>query len=142
MEQPPHWVTLVLIALATYRLTRLITRDAFPLIAVPRDWIQTKWDPFDDEGWENYARYSDNELRLLVESLRTRGIPRPTQWKRSIAYLVTCPWCVSIWVGAAVSVLSVAPLHLITWTWSPFVWLAASALTGLIAQREKMEDQK
>jgi hypothetical protein len=138
MGQPPHWVTLLLIALATYRLTRFITRDAFPLVAIPRDWIQRKWDPFDDAGWENYALYSGEDRRLLVQGLRSKGIPRPTQWRRSIAYLVTCAWCVSIWVSAGVVAL-VALLMGATlpWQWTPLVWLTASAATGLISQLER-----
>lgn len=142
MGEPPHWVTLLLIALATYRLTRLITRDAFPLIAVPREWIQTKWDPFDDEGWANYARYTGEERRLLVQGLRGKGIPRPTQWRRSIAYLVTCSWCVSIWVSIPVTVAGVIFVHALTWKWAVFTALLASAVTGLISQREKTEDSQ
>jgi len=50
---------------------------------------------------------------------------------------VTCAWCVSVWVGAAVTAAAVLiPPHLLTWGWSPFVWLASSAITGLISQRE------
>lgn len=140
MGEPPHWVTLVLITLATYRLTRFITRDAFPLVAVPRNWLQRKWDPFDDAGWENLPLYTGEARAFLFSELAKKGIPRPSQLKRSIAYLVTCAWCVSIWVGAVVVVLTaVLPLHdpLIHWRWVPLVWLTVSAGTGLISQRER-----
>ncbi len=50
----------------------------------------------------------------------------------ALEYLITCPWCVSIWVGAAT-----APL---LWWWGdhpalliPALALAASQTTGMIA---------
>lgn len=50
----------------------------------------------------------------------------------ALEYLVTCPWCVSIWVGAAT-----APL---LWLWGdtpgvllPALALAASQVTGMLA---------
>lgn len=49
---------------------------------------------------------------------------------RTVAYLITCPWCVSIWVGAVA-----AP---IAWYWGwhpavilPALVLAASQVTGM-----------
>lgn len=135
MGTTPHWVTLLLVAAATFRITRFITRDQFPLVAVPREWIQRKWDPFDAVGWENYPLYSGEDLAYLLQGLKERGIPRPTQFKRSIAYLVTCVWCVSIWVGAGVTLFAVlTPSHWVTWEYAPLVWLTSSAVTGLVSQ--------
>src|SRR5690349_18008028 len=129
MGSTPHWVVLILAALATYRLTRFITRDAFPLVSGPREWIQERWDPFDDEGWDNYYRYDGEERAMLIAGLKQRGIPRPNVMRKSIAYLVTCAWCVSIWVSAGVTVFMVlVPPHPVTWFWVPLVWLSSSAV--------------
>lgn len=135
MGETPHWVTLLLIAAATFRLTRFITRDAFPPMALTREWIQSKWDPFDDKSWENWKLYTGEERALLIKGLRERGVPKPSQLKRSIAYLVTCVWCVSIWVGAGVTLFAVlTPSHWVSWEYAPLVWFTASAVTGLVSR--------
>lgn len=55
-----------------------------------------------------------------------------TRPARAVGYLITCQWCVSIWVGAAV-----APL---AWFWGYLPWLllpalalAASQVTGMLS---------
>jgi hypothetical protein len=57
----------------------------------------------------------------------------------SWAYLVECPWCVSIYVGAAVVVgtsmaFASVPLPVL-------VWLTSSAVTGLIATYESRSEE-
>jgi hypothetical protein len=42
---------LIVISLVTYRVTRLIAADAFPLIARPRDWVIRK---FGEDHWFSY----------------------------------------------------------------------------------------
>ncbi len=41
----------VLVVLVTYRVTRLICADAFPLIAIPREWLIRK---LGDAHWGSY----------------------------------------------------------------------------------------
>lgn len=52
-----------------------------------------------------------------------------------LSYLVTCYWCVSLYVGAVIVVLA-------WWFYGlPYpllVWPVSSAVTGLISQREKI----
>lgn len=75
--------------------------------------------------------------RLAVEDEITSPL-REAVWKRydvsdtKIGYFLTCPWCVSIWVGAGVVVARrVAPA-----AWEPVAAiLAGSAVTGMIASR-------
>lgn len=53
----------------------------------------------------------------------------------ALAYLVTCPWCMSIWIGAALLAgLDLATEHVVPVPL--FLLLTASAVTGLIATVE------
>jgi hypothetical protein len=62
------------------------------------------------------------------EKLLDRFHPDETK----IGYLITCPWCVSIWAGGAVVVArAVAPR---AWDLAAQA-LAFSAVTGLVAER-------
>jgi hypothetical protein len=134
----PHWMTVVLACLATYRVTRFITTDAFPLIARPRRWIDKHWNPFpDQDAWESYVASPPQAQKIVREALHDKyGIrSRPTGLKRSIAYLIGCSWCTSIWVSAGVSAFVMIFIGL-TWPWFLLLWLTASAVTGLVAQRE------
>lgn len=98
---------------AVYRITRVVVAD---VVAEPiRDWAHRRWS----------ARHTEEDDEL-----------------DGIAYLLTCPWCTSIWVG-----LVVAPLGWITagpgaadsvasWIEAALIALTASAVTGNVATRE------
>jgi hypothetical protein len=109
----PVALTYLLICLTTFSLTRLIIKDSFPPIATPRDWILNWFEP--DGEWQ-------------LEHPDTR--PHLGPLGRSLAYLLTCPWCMSIWIGALV-------VYGFTWFVSvplPVVAvIVARAVTGLIA---------
>lgn len=68
----------------------------------------------------------------LTANLRERVLVR-AQGRPMLAYLVTCPWCISIWIAAAwVLLATLAP---------PVAWfagavLAFSAIAGLLAGKE------
>jgi len=137
VEDVPQWLVVILICLATHRVTRFITRDAFPLVASPRRWIEKRWDPFDDATWEKWRGLDRKQRRELVHQVREQGsnIGWPNPVGHSIAYLVTCDWCASIWVSAGLVAVTRWQLH---WDWllAGLVWLTASTITGLIAQWE------
>jgi hypothetical protein len=137
MGVSPHWMTVLLACLATYRITRFITADAFPLVAVPRRWIDKHWNPFpSDDAWDSYKAAPPAAQRIVNERLlEEHGVHRPTGLKRSIAYLVGCAWCTSIWVGAGVTAFVMIFIGL-TWPWYVLLWLTTSAVTGMITQRE------
>lgn len=82
---------LLLVTVATYRLTRLVVFDTFPPVAWLRERITG----------ENPA------VR------RWSGVPN---W---VAKLVSCGWCLSVWVGAGVTGLTALwtdlPLPLLAW---------------------------
>jgi len=131
-------MTVVLVIMATYRITRFITRDQLPLIARPRRWIDKHWNPLPDQNaWESYLESPPEAKKIFLDAIRKNlGIKsRPTGWKRSIAYLIGCAWCTSIWVGAGVSAFVMIFIGM-TWPWFVLLWLTSSAATGLIAQRE------
>jgi hypothetical protein len=109
-------LVVLLYVLATHRLTRLVIRDAVPLVSRPRDWVLDTFGSYDSAG--NLTRG------------RRWGV---LGW--SLAYVFTCDWCMSIWVGYG--------LLLACWLTGvdmPVPWLlplVASSITGLLAEREK-----
>jgi hypothetical protein len=106
-------VVIVLVyALAVARVTRLITEDV--LTERPREAIQ-------DWAWR--CRYG-----RLAPDARADRAPAP-----KIAYLVSCPWCASIYVAALA-----APVAYFwgesPWLFVPALALAFSHVTGLLAK--------
>lgn len=137
MGDMPWWLLTILLCLATHRVTRFITRDAFPLVAGPRRWIDKHWNPFPDQSvWESYKRSPQAAKDIVIKSLADAGVKsRPTGFKRSVAYLLGCDWCTSIWVGAVLTTIVSWQLN-ISILYATLLWLASSSFTGLIAQRE------
>src|SRR5688500_10134512 len=121
----PLWLLLILVVFATHRATRLITRDAFPPLAAPREAFAFRW-----------ARYGDAKTR---EDKRKTESGKPTNaLMASLAYLWECDWCASMYVSAALTYLAwrwteLGGQH---WLVAALLWLSASGLTGPIAQRE------
>jgi Protein of unknown function (DUF1360) len=118
----PIWLTVLLLVLATHRVTRVITRDAIPLVATPRNAFVNRWGrPADAQTRE--------QRRTSFSGKRTNG------FTASLAYLWECDWCASVWVGGVLAVLT--NFHGDNWWWQAgLVAAAASSVTGLIAQRE------
>lgn len=121
----PLWMLVLLIILATHRVTRLITRDALPIIAVPREAFAQRWAGFVDAK-------TKEDKRLSIGGKKTNVV------MKSIAYLWECDWCTSMYVAAGLTYLawrwtSLGDQH---WIIAVLVGLAASTVTGLIAQRE------
>lgn len=117
-------LTILLLFIATHRITRLIVEDKIPLMKWPRDKICDYLDP---QGSEQYKH------SLAAAPGSPWGL-----FGESIAYLLTCPWCMSVWVGAGLTwlVAATSGIHL---PWSTWVLVAASAssITGFLAEREK-----
>lgn len=118
----PLWLLFVIVCLATYRATRLITTDQLPIIALPRESFVQRWG-VPQNAQNPKLSFSGKRTNLLM---------------RSLAYLWECEWCTGMWIGALVVYG--------TWRWTPLgdqpiwvsvlLWLTASGVTGLIAQRE------
>lgn len=77
--------------------------------------------------------------RLVVADQITAGargrIQRRFDVEHGIGYLVGCPWCVSIWVGAP-TVATAAVWGSETWWQAGAALLLASHMTGLAAEWE------
>jgi ribosomal protein L37AE/L43A len=117
-----HWFVFLLAIFATHRVTRLLTRDQMPLIAVPREAFAQRWAVY--EG----AKTAEQRC-ISLNGKRTNIV------MRSLAYLWECDWCMSVWVGAAIAY---GTYHWINaWAWQvALLGATASTITGLIAQRE------
>jgi hypothetical protein len=70
-------LTITLAVLATVRLTRLVVADSLPPLPAFRRWLARRLEVVNDRG----------EPR----------VPEPSLWT-----LVTCPWCISFWIGLVV----------------------------------------
>lgn len=82
---------LVLLAVTSARVTRLLVADAFPPIARARSWVAARGD------WQDY--------------------------------LMSCPWCMGVWVAGALTAVTTA------WYGLPapvLVWGMCAHVAGLI----------
>jgi hypothetical protein len=101
------WLLLLVLSLATFRLTRLAVRDDFPPIAWVRDKIRFYKAVYlgDDEDGEEVFKY------------------------RWWGELITCHWCASAYVALALVELSnifvSIPLPVVTWL---AVWASGAVL--------------
>jgi hypothetical protein len=96
-------------------LTRLITSDSFPLVRLPREWLLEKAieNRIEDASYETVDDATDEHVRTY------RGF-----WYH-LADLVTCPWCVSVWVAGVVTFITV--LVSPTGLSMPWLWFGATA---------------
>jgi hypothetical protein len=102
----------VLLSLTTYRVTRLLVSDKITESVRERValWAEYRW----------------QSKHAVVDA-------DDPEWKSKLAYFITCPWCVSIWVGGflvlAADMVTSVPLPALTWA-------ATSAVTGWLASHE------
>jgi hypothetical protein len=129
-------LTLAVYALAVARATRLVTSDR--ITEAPRRWLSIRL-------WARTINDPTAAGRLPAMAVKhgPRVAARELARERFdgggdpplAVYLLSCPWCASIWLGAAA-----APL----WYWLgsnpwllvPAVALAFSYVTGFLASKE------
>lgn len=137
----PTALVLLVYALAVARVTRLVNQDRVTEGLRQRlvDWLWMRhWTPAARIAVRNGGCHADDGrpladvracARLYAQRVQEQDAEPPL-----LVYLVTCPWCVSIYVGAVA-----APL---IWFWGSSPWLAIPALalalsqvTGLLATK-------
>jgi hypothetical protein len=107
----PSWLLITLMALATFRLTRLVTRDDFP----PAYKFRTKLQSMRPVVWTKPPNATTNY---------------PGEWRYWwLGELVTCHWCVSAYLSAGVvgltNVVVDFPVPVLVWF---AVWGAGAVL--------------
>lgn len=108
-----------LIALATHRCTRFVTRDKLALICTPREKFVERWGTYvDNKGDQRKISINGKKTNILMSSL---------------AYAWECDWCTSIWIGAGLTYLTYRWTDVLMWVLTA---LTASSVTGLIATKE------
>lgn len=115
----PSPLVLLVLALAAYRLTRLIGWDDLPPLLRARTWLV---------GAELHVSGSSNQHAGLTgeQTQATWTYRRPL-----LAHFLACAFCQGFWTSSAVYALWAALGH---WTLYAFVPLALSGAVGLIAK--------
>lgn len=121
---------LIVMSLATYRLTRLAVADTFPPVLWVRDRLAGGWRPMTDE--ERGRGWGPGQMEFIdgVAHRYVRRVSWSPQW---LADLVSCSWCASGWVALGVTAGA--------WWWvglpvPALCWLAVWAVGALIAGQE------
>lgn len=110
-------VTLIVMALAAFYVTKISTEGKIALIDKPRTWLVERWGVYVDDADKTMpiCRFTDP---------REDDKRRTNLFMRSLAYLVVCPWCSGFWWSLALALLVPVPLV-------P-AWLAALAIAGTV----------
>jgi hypothetical protein len=134
-------LTLLIYALAVARGTVLVTEDR--ITEAPRTWALDK---LNDRHWREFRRLAKVEMERIEREPYTTPSPEweaalgeagrqaeDRKGKSYLEYLLTCPWCVSVWLALpAVIVWWIWPTE--PWSLGPAVLLAFSMITGKLSQ--------
>lgn len=107
------WVDFVVLALATYRITSLLIQERGP------------YDMFGKLRAKVGIRYDANSFPYVLYG---------NGWKTEVAEVFLCAWCMSMWVGIAITLLFMEWPRLIFGAMLPF---ALSAISILIQEKIK-----
>lgn len=133
------WLALGLVV-AIWRTTRLLVVDEFPPIKGLREWSVRTFGRVDESGaltggrgprWGKTVSVRGDLARAAAGVLR--GI------NHAVAYVWTCPWCMSVWAGAGIVWLADWKLS-VSYPW--LIVAAGSALTGAMSWIESEHDQR
>lgn len=141
----PVWLLIACMAVTNYRATRLATKDDFPPILWLRDRLAGGWRPLTTREQEQnlLPALTDGEAydpphsrlgTLMRIDGRINRYVRRAKWSPYwLAELVSCPWCVSGWLAAA---LTVAVAFTVGVPAPVLVWGAVWGASALLASRE------
>lgn len=131
------WLLLLVMSLATYRLTRLVVADTFPPVLWLRDRLVGGWRDMTDKEWEqlrSQVKRGEPELWPTAPSEEgddRRWVERASWSPFWLAELLSCPWCASGWVALGVTAGTWAtvglPVPLLVW---PAVWAVGALVAG------------
>jgi hypothetical protein len=104
---PDVWL-FILLALASYRVTRLVTMDKItePIFGRVRWWFERRW-------YEKHDGGSD------------------THFNSKIAFMLSCPWCLGFWVSGAGTLLVSLAYGL---DYPILTWFALSTVVGFLGR--------
>jgi hypothetical protein len=104
---------LVIGALASYRITRLVTTDKItePIFEPLRQWFEDRWIR------KHYPEYVPDAVRASDE------------WQSKLAFLLSCAWCLGFWVSGMVTVILSVAYGL---NYPILTWLAMSTVVGFL----------
>lgn len=126
-----HWLGLVVVGLASYRLTRIVTTDTLTDRARERLY---RWAWVEPDEPDLYAlRYREHNGDAPFPGEGVQPMPRNGGARTYVAELFNCPWCLGVWVSAGVYCAWG------WWHWMPvraaIVILAVAGLQGFLASR-------
>lgn len=100
---------IILLALACYRVTRLVTTDKItePLFDWLRFGLERRW----------YAKHGP--------------VGSDTHFNSKLAFLLSCPWCLGFWVSGVGTLLVSLAYGL---DYSILTWLAVSTVVGFLGR--------
>jgi hypothetical protein len=140
-------LSVLLLGLAAYRLTRLVVRDTFPPVLWLRDRLVGGWRPLttpeSDLWWAGAPHHADHPDAGVdhptlgtvknVQGVNSRYVRRVSWSPHWLAELLSCPWCASAYVSGALTALTDVTYGL------PAPWLvglAVWAFSALLASQE------
>jgi hypothetical protein len=126
------WLLLLVMSLATYRLTRLVVADTFPPVLWLRDRVAGGWRPLTEPEHNSQTRWKEWEIRDIDDEGH-RYVTRARWSPFWLAELMSCPWCASGWLAGGVTAGTWAVVGLPV---PVLVWLAVWAVGALIASQE------
>jgi hypothetical protein len=130
------WLLIALMALTSYRLTRLITKDTFPPILWMRDRLVGGWRPLTEPEQALVARQpGGNQPFPLTEAdgVQQRWNTRRRWSPYWLAELLSCPWCASAYVAGGVT----AATDIMIGVPAPvLIGFAVWALSALLASKD------
>lgn len=132
------WASLVIVSLASLRLTRLITTDTLGLWLVrgPLErWgnlkeqrLRDAWGETIESVTEDQPEMDDKTLSYFLNMIELLKSDDPVSWQARLVSGLSCPFCVGFWITAGVTLVTLV-LTLLPLVW--VAWVAGLALLGL-----------
>lgn len=127
------WLGFVVVVLATYRATRIVTTDSITDRARDRLYAWAWVEPIDVEDYAAAARRARSRGFAPADNA---PLPRGGGLRTYVNELFNCPWCFGVWVAYAFTA---------AWCWLVldgvsvveylFIGLAVAGAQGFIASR-------